>query len=148
MLVLSMFRCDDFTVVDELASAVKRGVRVRVLITQRARGWKEKLKDLTALLRSLGAEVRPYENSVMKYHAKYIVADNGPALVTSLNFTRKCFESTCDFLVFSEDPSVVAGLKDLFEIDCLAQVVARARPAADCGSRKLATTANSNAFRS
>jgi phosphatidylserine/phosphatidylglycerophosphate/cardiolipin synthase-like enzyme len=118
MLILSMFRCDDFSIVDELASAVKRGVQVRVLITQRARGWKEKLKDLTALLRSLGADVRPYENSLMKYHAKYIVSDDGPALVTSLNFTRKCFESTCDFLVFSEDPSVIAGLKDLFEKDC------------------------------
>jgi len=117
-LVLSMFRCDDFTIVDELATAVKRGVRVRVLITQRARGWKEKLKDLTALLRSLGADVRPYDNTVMKYHAKYIVADDGPALVTSLNFTRKCFENTCDFLIFSENPEVVSGLKALFENDC------------------------------
>src|SRR2546428_9053447 len=117
-LMLSMFRCDDFSIVDELASAVKRGVQVRVLITQRARGWKEKLKELTALLKSLGAEVRPYDNPVMKYHAKYIVADDGPALVTSLNFTRKCFENTCDFLVFSDDPDVVLGLKDLFERDC------------------------------
>ncbi len=121
-LILSMFRCDDFAVVDELASAVKRGVRVRVLITQRARGWKEKLKDLTALLRSLGAEVQPYENSVMKYHAKYIVPDDGPALVTSLNFTRKCFEDTCDFLVFSDDSEIVTGLKDLFDQDCVAPV--------------------------
>jgi cardiolipin synthase A/B len=120
-LVLSMFRCDDFTIVDELASTVKRGVQVRILITQRARGWKERLKDLTALLRSVGADVRPYENSLMKYHAKYIVADDGQALVTSLNFTRKCFESTCDFLVFSEDPSVVASLKNLFEKDCAAR---------------------------
>jgi cardiolipin synthase len=117
-LILSMFRCDDFAIVDELAATVRRGVRVRVLITQRARGWKEKLKDLTALLRSLGAEVQPYESVVMKYHAKYIVADDGPALVTSLNFTRKCFEDTCDFLVFSDDPDVVAGLKGLFELDC------------------------------
>src|SRR5262245_32285996 len=89
-LILSMFRCDDFMIVDELAATVKRGVRVRVLITQRARGWRERLKELTALLRSLGAEVHPYESLVMKYHAKYIVADDGPALVTSLNFTRKC----------------------------------------------------------
>ena len=117
-LVLSLFRCDDFTIVDELAAAVKRGVSVKVLITQRARGWKEKLKELTALLRSLGADVRPYENPVTKYHAKYIVADDGPALVTSLNFTRKCFESTCDFMVFSYDPDVVSGLKNLFENDC------------------------------
>jgi phosphatidylserine/phosphatidylglycerophosphate/cardiolipin synthase-like enzyme len=116
-LLLSMFRCDDFSILDELASAVKRGVQVRVLITQRARGWREKLKDLTALLRSLGADVRPYDNPLMKYHAKYIVADDGPALVTSLNFTHKCFEDTCDFLVFSEDPNVVSGLKTLFERD-------------------------------
>jgi cardiolipin synthase len=119
-LILSLFRCDDFTIVDELASAVKRGVRVRVLITQRARGWREKLKELTALLRSLGAEVLPYQNPVVKYHGKYIVADDGPALVTSLNFTRKCFESTRDFMVFSHNPDVVAGLKDLFERDCTA----------------------------
>src|SRR5580692_361835 len=91
-LLLSMFRCDDFTIVDELAAAVKRGVHVRVLITQRARGWKEKLKELTSLLLSFGADVQPYESPVMKYHAKYIVTDDGPALVTTLNFTRKCFE--------------------------------------------------------
>src|SRR4029079_8293585 len=90
---------------------------VRVLITQRARGWKEKLKDLTALLRSLGAEVLPYKHQIVKYHAKYVVADDGPALVTSLNFTHKCFEDTCDFLIFTHDANVVAGLKNLFEAD-------------------------------
>ena len=117
-LQLSMFRCDDFTIVDEIAAAVRRGVRVRVLITQRARGWKEKLKDLTALLKSLGADVQPYGNDRMKYHAKYIIRDDGPALVTTLNFTRKCFDNTCDFLVLSEDPGIVASLKFLFEKDC------------------------------
>jgi cardiolipin synthase A/B len=116
-LLLSVFRCDDLAIVDELAAAVKRGVQVRVLITQRARGWKEKLKDLTALLRSLGADVRPYDAPDTKYHAKYIVADDGPAVVTSLNFTRKCFEDTCDFMVLSEDSRVIAGLKALFHSD-------------------------------
>src|SRR6185369_14803415 len=106
-LQLSMFRCDDISIVDELADAVKRGVRVRVLITQRARGWKEKLKDLTALLNSLGAQVLPYRHQVVKYHAKYIVADDGPALVTTLNFTRNCFESTRNFVIFSQDPEVI-----------------------------------------
>ena len=117
-LLLSMFRCDDFRIIDEVAAAARRGVHVRVLITQRARGWRDRLKDLTALLQSLGADVRPYESPVMKYHAKYIVADDSRALVTSLNFTRKCFESTCDFMVLSDDPDVVSGLKTLFETDC------------------------------
>jgi len=116
-LMMSMFRCDDFNIVDELAATVRRGVHVRILITQRARGWKTKLKDLTSLLRSLGADVRPYEREDIKYHAKYIIVDDGPALVTTLNFTRKCFESTCDFLVFSGDPGVVSGLKTIFEAD-------------------------------
>ena len=116
-LVLSMFRCDDFAVLDEVAAAVKRNVHVRVLITHRARGWKRRLKELSALLASTGAHVQRYTGPLMKYHAKYVVADDGPALVSSLNFTRKCFESTCDFLVFSDDPQVVSGLEMLFEHD-------------------------------
>jgi cardiolipin synthase len=116
-LALSMFRCDDFGIIDEVAAAVQRGVRVRVLITQRARGWKEKLKELTALLKSLGAEIRPYENPEMKYHAKYVIADDARAIVTSLNFTRKCFVETCDFIVFTHDANVISGLKQVFEND-------------------------------
>jgi phosphatidylserine/phosphatidylglycerophosphate/cardiolipin synthase-like enzyme len=116
-LALSMFRCDDFAVLDEVAAAVKRGVSVQVLITHRARGWKQRLKELGALLESTGAHVQRYTGPLMKYHAKYVVADDGPALVSSLNFTRKCFESTCDFLVFSDDPHVISGLKALFEHD-------------------------------
>jgi phosphatidylserine/phosphatidylglycerophosphate/cardiolipin synthase-like enzyme len=117
-LMLSVFRCDDLTIVDELAAAVARGVRVRILITRRARGWKRKLTRLTALLQSTGAEVLRYKNPAMKYHAKYVIADDGPALVTSLNFTTKCFETTCDFLVFTDDADIVSGLKRLFEADC------------------------------
>lgn len=116
-LVLSVFRCDDFAILDEVAAAVRRNVAVRVLITRRARGWKQRLKHLRALLESIGAEVRRYDGAVMKYHAKYIVPDDGPALVSSLNFTRKCFENTCDFLLFSDQPEVVTGLQMLFEND-------------------------------
>ncbi|PYS55059.1 MAG: hypothetical protein DMG13_05695 [Acidobacteria bacterium] len=116
-LALSMFRCDDLAVVDEVAAAVKRNVNVRVLITHRARGWKRRLVELGALLESTGAHVQRYTGPLMKYHAKYVVADDGPALVSSLNFTRKCFEATCDFLLFSDDPLVISGLNVIFEHD-------------------------------
>ncbi|PYS07238.1 MAG: hypothetical protein DMG12_01170, partial [Acidobacteria bacterium] len=116
-LALSMFRCDDLAVVDEVAAAVQRNVSVRVLITHRARGWKRRLKELGALLESTGAHVQRYTGPLMKYHAKYVVADDGQALVSSLNFTRKCFGSTCDFLIFSDDPHVISGLKVVFEHD-------------------------------
>lgn len=116
-LVLSLFRCNDFKVLDELAEALKRKVRVQLLLTGHAKGWKKRLKELALFLESMGAEVRRYAGPVAKYHAKYVVADEGPALVTSLNFTRKCFRATCDFLVVTFDPEVIAGLKRLFEAD-------------------------------
>lgn len=119
-LVLSVFRCDDFQVLDELVAAIRRDVQVHVLITRRARGWKRRLKELGALLKSAGAQVHRYSGPVKKYHAKYMVADDGPALVGSLNFTRKCFESTCDFMLISHRADVVSSLKALFDNDCRA----------------------------
>src|SRR5262249_3988704 len=62
--------------------------------------------------------IRAYSDPVVKYHAKYLVADDGPAIVASLNFTRKCFERTCDALVVTYDPEVVDSLKRLMQADC------------------------------
>jgi phosphatidylserine/phosphatidylglycerophosphate/cardiolipin synthase-like enzyme len=117
-LVLSVFRCDDFKILDALADAVQRNVRVRALLTPRAKNWDKRLQDLGVFLDSMGAEVQTYAGAHTKYHAKYIVADDGPALIASLNFTRKCFEKTCDFLLHTGDPAVASGLRALFEMDC------------------------------
>jgi phosphatidylserine/phosphatidylglycerophosphate/cardiolipin synthase-like enzyme len=119
-LVLSVFRCDDFKILDALAEAVQRKVQVRALLTPRAKNWDKRLHDLGVFLGSMGAEVHTYSGSRTKYHAKYIVADDGPALIASLNFTRKCFEKTCDFLVQTYDRGIVDGLRQLFDFDCRA----------------------------
>lgn len=116
-LALSLFRCDDQAVLDALGAAVRRGVRVRALLTGRAKGSKRQLKHLRKFLKAVGADVRRYADPVVRYHAKYIVADDGPAVITSLNFTRKCFEATCDFLVVSSDRELVSGLTRLFDAD-------------------------------
>lgn len=117
-LVLSVFRCDDFKILDALADAVNRKVRVRALLTQHAKNWDKRLQDLEVFLDSMGAEVHRYAGAQAKYHAKYIVADDGPALIASLNFTRKCFDKTCDFLVVTHEPAVTSGLRALFDMDC------------------------------
>jgi len=116
-LILSMFRCDDREVLDALAGALRRNVRVEILITGRAKGWHARLQRLWVLLEDMGATLHRYPDPVVKYHAKYIVADNGPALVASLNLTRKCFASTVDFVVVTHDPGVVSGLTRLFHAD-------------------------------
>jgi cardiolipin synthase len=114
---LSLFRCDDFEILDALAAALQRGVHVEVLVTPRAKGWTKRLRELWSVLESMGAKLHRYADPVVKYHAKYIVADDGPALVASLNFTRKCLTSTVDFLVITRDPVVVDGLRRLFAVD-------------------------------
>lgn len=118
-LILSLFRCDDDKVLEELGEALERNVKVEALLTQRAKGWDKKLKNLHESLEDVGAQVRRYEGNGdrSKYHAKYLVADDGPAVVGSLNFTSKCFRETCDFLLVTFDPAVIAGLQRLFEAD-------------------------------
>jgi phosphatidylserine/phosphatidylglycerophosphate/cardiolipin synthase-like enzyme len=101
-IVLSLFRCNDTDIFDELARATKRGVKVEALMTSRAKGGKKKLRKLWDALEAAGVSVQPYTEPVVKYHAKYLVADDGPALVTSLNFTRKCFAKTCDAIVVTD----------------------------------------------
>ena len=116
-LILSLFRCDDRRILDALAAARRRGVRVEALLTRRAKG-QSNLKLLRMLLESMGIRVWRSSEQFAKYHAKYMVADDGPALVGSLNFTRKCFKKTSDFLLVTHDAHVVSGLSALFEFDC------------------------------
>jgi len=117
-LLLSLFRCNDREVFGELANARARGVTVDALVTARAEGSTKKLEKLRRNLLDAGASVRIYADPVVKYHAKYLVADAGPAIVASLNFTKKCFSRTLDALVVTHDPAVVSGLRDVMAADC------------------------------
>jgi phosphatidylserine/phosphatidylglycerophosphate/cardiolipin synthase-like enzyme len=116
-ITLSLFRCNDSEVFSELKAAVDRGVDVEVLVTSRAKGGKKKMAKLWGALQETGATLHAYTDAVVKYHPKYLVADDGPAIVASLNFTKKCFRSTCDALVISHDPVVVSDLRRLWTAD-------------------------------
>lgn len=116
-LVLSLFRCDDFSVLDALAAALERGCQVEAILTKRAKGGRKRLRKLWGALEEMGAVVSWYADPVVKYHAKYLVADEGPAIVTTLNPTRKCFSRTWDCLLVTHDPTVVKGLQALFRAD-------------------------------
>lgn len=115
-LALSIFRCDDRAVPNALAAAAHRGVRVQVLMTARARSAGRQLDALHGWLTGRGIDVRRYGGG-MKYHAKYLVADERLALVTTLNYTARCLTRTCDFILVSRDVAVVSALTELFEAD-------------------------------
>ena len=114
---LSLFRCTDDEIFAELANATARGVAVDALVTARAKGGRKKLEKLCRALDQAHVVVRQYNDPVVKYHAKYLVADDGPAVVASLNFTKKCFTRTMDALVITHDPAVTTGLRRLLQAD-------------------------------
>ena len=116
-ITLSLFRCNDDEILAELAAATARGVVVEVLVTSRAKGGRKRREKLWRVLADTGASVSAYTDPVVKYHPKYLIADDGPAVVASLNFTRKCFSKTCDALVITHDPGVVADLRRLWRSD-------------------------------
>src|SRR5262245_19412603 len=82
-IMLSLFRCNDDEIFAELARARERGVGVRVLVTSRVKGGQKKVKKLWRALEGTGASVQAYTDPVVKYHAKYLLVDDGPALVAS-----------------------------------------------------------------
>jgi cardiolipin synthase len=116
-ITLSLFRCNDDEILAELAAATARGVVVNVLVTSRSKGGKKRREKLWTALERTGATVNAYSDPVVKYHAKYLVADDGPAVVASLNLTKKCFRKTCDAIVVTHDPEVVASLRRLMAAD-------------------------------
>ena len=65
-LILSLFRCDDFTVLDALAAALERGCEVEAILTKRAKGGKKRLKKLWGALEEMGAVVTRYADPVVK----------------------------------------------------------------------------------
>src|SRR4029077_5221680 len=91
---------------------------VDVLVTSRVKGGRKKIEKLWRALEGTGAAIKAYTDPVVKYHPKYLVSDDGPAIVATLNFTRKCLRKTCDALVVTHDPAVVSGLRALWSADC------------------------------
>src|SRR4029453_10176545 len=127
-LILSLFRWDDFSILDALAAALERGCEVEAVLTKRAKGGKKRLKKLWGALEEMGAVVTRYADPVVKYHAKYLVADDKIAIITTLNPTRKCFTRTWDAVLITPDPSVVKGLLMLYKADAAGVPLPSRRP--------------------
>jgi phosphatidylserine/phosphatidylglycerophosphate/cardiolipin synthase-like enzyme len=116
-LVLSLFRCNDYGILDAIAAALERGVKVEAILTKRAKGGKKNLKKLWEALGEMGAAVHWYADPVVKYHAKYAVSDERRAMIATLNPTKKCFTRTWDFVCVTEDKDVVRSVSTLFALD-------------------------------
>jgi phosphatidylserine/phosphatidylglycerophosphate/cardiolipin synthase-like enzyme len=122
-LVLSLFRCNDYGILDALAAALDRGVSVEAILTKRAKGGRKPLKKLWEALEEMGALVHWYADPVVKYHAKYLLADGNLALIATLNPTTKCFTRTLDFVYTTNESGIVRSISTLFALDAAGERV-------------------------
>jgi len=118
-LLVSVFRCTDVAVLDSIGEALNRKVDVRFLMTPRARVGKRGSKRWARIWRAWAPRyirIRPGG----EVSRQISPGRQWPRLDYSLNLTAKCFAATCDFILLTHDPEVVAGLRELFEVDWLA----------------------------
>lgn len=96
-----------------LAQAARRGVRVRVVMTEQS-DWDEAF----AHLRMAGAEVHTYPaNANLYIHAKMVLADSKTAFVGSENFSDYSLDKNRELGLIIHDSSVIKALSAVFESD-------------------------------
>jgi phosphatidylserine/phosphatidylglycerophosphate/cardiolipin synthase-like enzyme len=108
----------DVTVIDRLAAAQDRGVRVRVLCGGKHGLSPWDLHDTFASLRILErGDIKLRRQKHLKVHAKLLLADGKSALLGSMNLDRSAFDLRRELGVVVEAPRVVERLGELFHHD-------------------------------
>jgi len=117
---ICVFRLDIDEVERALGAAVQRGVRVRALIAHTNRGGDASLRKLEQRLLADGVTVTRTSDDLLRYHAKYMVADD-MLHVFGFNFTKLDILKSRSFGVSTRDRKAVADALKLFEADCTRQ---------------------------
>jgi len=108
----------DAVILDHIAAAAHRGVKVRVLCGGRHGISEWDILDTFASLRTMGrfgVKVRKQKN--LRVHAKLIVVDGREVLVGSMNIDRSAFDLRRELGLITDDPAVVQRLLAVFDSD-------------------------------
>jgi phosphatidylserine/phosphatidylglycerophosphate/cardiolipin synthase-like enzyme len=111
-----IFRLDHDEIEKALAAAVQRGVTVRALIAHTNRGGESRLRKLEQRLLAAGITVSRTADNLIRYHAKFLIADSVLHLF-GFNFTRLDIEHSRSFAISTRDTKAVAEARKLFEAD-------------------------------
>ena len=115
-----IFRFDRDEVEKALAAAVLRGVQVRALIAHTNRGGEARLRKLEQRLLAAGVLVSRSADDLLRYHAKFMVADSVLHLF-GFNFTKLDIDKSRSFAISTRDAKTVAEASKLFESDLTRQ---------------------------
>ena len=108
----------DTVILERIAGAADRGVKVHVLCGGRHGISEWDILDTFASLRTLtrfGVKVHKQKN--LRVHAKLIVVDDERALVGSMNIDRSSFDQRRELGIMIGDRPTVARLKEVFNSD-------------------------------
>jgi phosphatidylserine/phosphatidylglycerophosphate/cardiolipin synthase-like enzyme len=111
-----IFRFDRDDIEKALGAAVHRGVIVRALIAHTNRGGEGRLRKLEQRLLAAGVLVSRSADDLLRYHAKYMIADSTLHLL-GFNLTKLDMDKSRSFAVSTRDSRSVQEAKRLFEAD-------------------------------
>jgi phosphatidylserine/phosphatidylglycerophosphate/cardiolipin synthase-like enzyme len=117
---IAIFRIDRDEIEKALGAAVQRGVRVRVLVAHTNRGGESRLRKLEQRMLEAGVTVTRTGDEFMRYHGKYMVADDTLYLF-AFNFTTADTVKSRSFGVWTKDKRAAREALALFEADCTRQ---------------------------
>lgn len=117
---IAIFRFDRGELEHELAQAVARGVRVRALTAHTNRGGEGRLRKLEQRLLSAGITVTRSADDLLRYHGKFLVADD-TLHVFGFNFTKLDIDKSRSFGIATRDRRTVNEACKLFEADAMRQ---------------------------
>jgi phosphatidylserine/phosphatidylglycerophosphate/cardiolipin synthase-like enzyme len=115
-LSICIFRIDRGEIEQALAAAVQRGVAVSALIAHTNRGGDNALRKLELRLLEIGATVSRTADDLVRYHAKYMIADD-VLHVFGFNFTKLDIDKSRSFAIATKDRKAVAEAVKLFTAD-------------------------------
>lgn len=115
-----IFRFDRDEIEKALAAAVQRGVTVRALIAHTNRGGEARLRKLEQRLLAVGLQVTRTADDLLKYHAKFMIADSTLHLF-GFNFTKLDIDKSRSFAISTRDKKSVDEAAKLFEADLTKQ---------------------------
>ena len=115
-----IFRLDSTEIETALAAAVQRGVTVRALIAHTNRGGEGRLRKLEQRLLAAGVLVSRTASDLVRYHAKYMIADQVLHLF-GFNFTKLDINKSRSFAIATRDQKSVQEATRLFESDVTRQ---------------------------
>jgi cardiolipin synthase len=115
-----IFRIDRNEIEKALAAAVLRGVQVRALIAHTNRGGEARLRKLEQRLLAAGVLVSRSADDLLRYHAKFMVADSVLYLF-GFNFTKLDIDKSRSFAISTRHRKTVDEARKLFECDVTRQ---------------------------